>query len=162
MCTSGWYPVFVAPIVTIGFFLSLYSTLGCKFINIDIGFIPSNLAWNQSEANIGLFYYYAKGTDGGILGLNSLNEIFHSGCTAYSSTFEETFIEKDRTWKVARVMTLLALAGSLLASASCWMIVFFPLPVHWIWPVVVLPSSMLAFIGEVINQSSELWIVNIH
>lgn len=159
MCTSGWYPVLVAPVVTIGFFLSLYSTLGCKFIDIDIGFTPSNLAWNQSEANIGLFYYYQEGKIMEIVEVGSLNEIFHSGCTPYSSTFEETFIDKDRTWKVSRVMAWIALTGSLLASATCWLIVFFPVPVNWVWPAVVLPSSMLAFIGEVINQYIELFVL---
>lgn len=146
MCTRGWYPILVAPLVTVGFILSLYSSAGCQFMNINIGFTPSNRAWNQSEADIGLFFYYNPEISA--REENNFIELFHDGCAWYTDAFDETFIEKDRTWKVARIMSLIALAGSFLAAITCWMIALFPLPVGCIWPAIVLPTSMLAFIAE--------------
>lgn len=146
MCTSGWYPAFVSPVVTVGFILSLYSSAGCKFIDISIGFVPRNIAWNESDMNIGLFFFYDH--QQALHDENDYLSVLHEGCSWYTDVFDDAFIQKDRTWKVARVMSLIAIAGSFLASFTCWTIVLFPVPVNCLWSAVVLPAIMLAFIAE--------------
>jgi hypothetical protein len=147
MCTTGCYPIIVAPLVTVGFMLAAYSSAGCKLINIDIGFTPSNPAWNQtSEADIGLFFYYDQNR--AAREENKYKELFHDGCSWYTEEFNDSFISKDRTWKVARVMSLISVSGSFIAALTTWIIIFFPLPVFCIWPAIVLPCSMLGFIAE--------------
>jgi hypothetical protein len=147
MCTAGWYPILVAPLATIGLLLATYSSAGCQLMNIDIGFTPSNVAWNHSStADIGLFFYYDQSNAS--VEQNKYKEIFHNGCTWYTDDFDESFISKDRTWKVARVMALISISGSIVVVFATWMTIFFPLPVCCIWSGIILPCSMLGFIAE--------------
>jgi len=150
----------VAPVVTAGFVLSLYSSAGCRFIDLDVGFVPDNVAWmNQSQAELGLFYYHRDhsnmtavesmaASEQEMISTNKYRQTFHEGCVWYSDDFDEAIVDKDRTWKVARVMAGIAVCGSLLATLTLWMIVLLPLPVHCVWPGILLPSCMLAFIAE--------------
>jgi hypothetical protein len=112
-CRYGWYPLVVAPIVTAGCFLSLYSSGGCDFLRVDVGFTPSNEAWNQSKAELGLFYYQS-GIDDNEKLINSLTE----GCQWYEDSFSEMFINDDRTWTVARIMGMISGIASLIATVS--------------------------------------------
>lgn len=109
-CRYGWYPLLVAVIVTTGWLSSLYSSAGCDFIRLDIGFTPSNEAWNQSTAELGLFVYQS-----GESSMNKYHEAFVDGCQWYEDTFNEDFIEHDRTWKVARIMAYISFLSSALA-----------------------------------------------
>lgn len=112
-CRYGWYPLLIAPIVSTGCLLSLYSSFGCDFVTLDVGFTPSNKAWNQSEAHLGLFYMYT-GKDRG----NKYADTLLEGCEWYSDSFEVSFIEGDKTWKVARIMALISGAASITAAVS--------------------------------------------
>jgi len=135
----------VAPILTAGFILSLYSSAGCNFIDLSVGFVPNNAAWNQSRAELGLFYYYDNST---VVSDNKYQQTFHEGCVRYTDDFDDAIVSKDRTWKVARVMASIALSGSLLATITIWIIILSPVPVQCVWPGILLPTSMLAFIAE--------------
>jgi hypothetical protein len=112
-CRYGTYPLLVAPIVTTGFLLSLYSSAGCDFVRVDVGFTPSNEAWNQSTAEIGLFYYQSDEPE-----TNKYREAVVEGCRWYEDNFNEEFVENDRTWTVARMMAYISGCASLLATVS--------------------------------------------
>ena len=109
-CRYGWYPLLVAPIVTTGCMLSLYSSAGCDFIRVDVGFTPSNPAWNQSTAELGLFLYQSEEPE-----TNKYREALVDGCRWYEDDFNEDFIDDDRTWKVARIMAYISAISSALA-----------------------------------------------
>ena len=102
------------PIITSGCLLSLYSSFGCDFVEVEVGFTPSNEAWNQSTAHLGLFTIHT-GTENG--GNKYTNQIL-DGCEWYPSNFEFNFVEGDRTWKVARIMALISGAASMTATVS--------------------------------------------
>jgi hypothetical protein len=187
MCTAGWYPVLVAPLVSVGFLLSLYSTAGCEFVNLSVGFTPINDAWNESRADLGLFYYQrvyqasddqpftassSNQQDGTSLATSAIGnttrnsttaeskivdnmsgdkfrDFVHSdACEWYTKDFENNVILKDRTWKVSRIMATIALSSSLLTCLTAWLIVFAPTPVGCVWPAVLLPASVIAFVTE--------------
>lgn len=130
-------------IVTTGWLSSLYSSAGCDFIRLDIGFTPSNEAWNQSTAELGLFVYQS-----GESSMNKYHEAFVDGCQWYEDTFNEDFIEHDRTWKVARIMAYISFLSSALAMTTSWLFVISPLPASFFWPGVLLPSLMVTFLAE--------------
>jgi hypothetical protein len=144
-CTSGGYPLCVAPIVTAGFFFSLYSSAGCQFLDIDVGFTPNNAAWNESKAELGLFYFHDRSIT---FGEETSNDIFYNGCVWYTNSFQEKIIDQDRTWKVSRVMAMIAVSSSLLVALTVWLIVLTPIPTECVWPGLLLPNTMLSFIAE--------------
>jgi hypothetical protein len=144
LCTSGWYPLFVTMIATAGFIISLYSSSGCQFIDIHIGFTPNNVAWNESRAELGLFYYHNRTATSD----ETSNDFFYNGCIWYTDTFQDKVIDRDRTWRVSRVMAMIAVSSSLLVTLTLWMIVVTPIPTSCIWPGLLLPNTMLSFIAE--------------
>lgn len=144
MCTTGWYPLAVAPVITTGFLLSLYSSVGCEFIDLQVGFTPNNLAWNTSQADLGLFYY----RDASAVAKTAAADVFHNGCVWYKNNFQDLIINKDRTWKVSRVMAMISVSASLVAALTVWLIVFVPVPIGCIWSGLLLPTTMLSLICE--------------
>lgn len=109
-CRYGWYPLFVAPVVTAGCMFSLYSSAGCDFIRVNVGFTPSNEAWNQSTAELGLFFYQSGEAEA-----NKYRASLVDGCQWYEDIFNDHFIEDDRTWQVARIMAYISAISSTLA-----------------------------------------------
>ena len=146
LCTSGWYPMFVTAIATTGFILSLYSSSGCQFMDIHIGFTPNNLAWNESRAELGLFYYHNRSAS--VTAYETSNDLFYDGCIWYTDTFQDKVIDRDRTWRVSRIMAMIAVSSSLLVTLTLWMVVVTPIPTTCIWPGLLLPNTMLSFIAE--------------
>jgi hypothetical protein len=150
-CLFGCYPILVAPVVTAGCLLSLYSSAGCDFVSVDIGFTPSNSAYNQSQARLGFFFYKDQNWlsfDEEENSESPIRRTLHGGCYRYSTEFEEDFIKPDRTWKVSRIMAIISLFSSLFASALSWLMVLTPLPANACWPTILLPLVMLSFIAE--------------
>ena len=112
-CRYGWYPLLVAPIVTVGCLLSIYSSAGCDFIRVDVGFTPSNTGWNNSTLELGLFLYQSGETD-----TNKYYAAFVDGCRSYTDEFVEEFVQDDRTWRVAQIMAYVSGGGSIVATVS--------------------------------------------
>ena len=112
-CRYGWYPLLVAPIVTVGCLFSLYSAAGCDFIRVDVGFTPSNTGWNSSEAELGLFLYQSDEPV-----TNKYRAAFIDGCRSYTEELVDEFVEDDRTWRVAQIMAYVSGIGSILATVS--------------------------------------------
>jgi hypothetical protein len=139
--------------VTVGCILSLYATGGCEVIQIDVGFTPDNVGWNHSKAVLGFFFYslptavpqHVSVTDSR-LSLLYPSEWYET-CQPYTTKFDEVFIDRDRTWVVARVMAALAATTSLLATFLAWSFVTCPVSLS-LWPTLLLPVIMLAFIAE--------------
>lgn len=143
-CRYGWYPAFVAPVLTIACLLSLYSAGGCEFIKVHVGFTPQpNLGWNESEATLGFWYH---GEDGVAHDFDYVP--VYGDCQLYQDGFDDVFIEKDRTWKVARIMALVAGGASTLSACLAWLYCLSPLPTGCLWPAFFLPVVMIAFIAE--------------
>jgi hypothetical protein len=111
-CRYGWYPLLVAIVVSAACALDLYSFVSCEFLQINIGFNPLNTGWNQSTANVGLFYY-ETGAVGGEFGDN-----LAPGCVRFSDAFEQQFIDGDRTWQASRVMGMISAISGMLSTVS--------------------------------------------
>lgn len=103
----------MAPLVTIACLLSIYSSAGCDFIRVNVGFTPSNDAWNKNIAQFGIFMYQSYETDD-----NLLRGAFIDGCRWYDDDFENEFIKEDQTWKVTVIMAYVSAAAGTLATVS--------------------------------------------
>jgi len=112
-CRFGIFPLLVAPIVTLGCLLSLYSSTGCKFVELDIGFQPANEGWEGEESPIyfGLFYYYNSSAVRNL----SYQDQLHEGCMSFSDELYSIYIDNDRTFKMTRVMTYISCISSFVA-----------------------------------------------
>ncbi|EJK74800.1 hypothetical protein THAOC_03502 [Thalassiosira oceanica] len=141
LCRSGWYPIFIAPLVTCACLLDLYSSTGCDFIRYDIGFDPINNVWSSSRAQFGLFSF--ESNQGGQNRLPGFNE----GCSAYSESFETTFIATDQSWPISRICAYISGISGLLATAVCWLLTITPIPASFFWPGVLLPSVIMAMLS---------------
>ncbi|KAL3798802.1 hypothetical protein HJC23_004590 [Cyclotella cryptica] len=174
LCRFGWYPIFVAPLITCAAFMDLYSSSGCDFIRLDIGFVPVNEVWSGPTAHLGLFSFDSYEVD-----RNKWKRSFNAGCQgewdlgrfmdkyaskitdsriyrlslylpliskAYSTNFEAVFIDADPTWHISRVMAYISGISSLVALATAWLLTITPLPVSFFWPGVLLPASILSML----------------
>lgn len=108
----GWYPLLVALVVSAACALDLYSFVSCQFLQINIGFNPSNSGWNQSTANVGIFFY-----ETGALA-EKFGDNLAPGCQMYSDAFEQQFIDGDKTWQASRIMGMISAISGLLAAVS--------------------------------------------
>ena len=112
-CRYGKYPLVVAPIITCACLMSLYASAGCDFVRVTVGFSPSNEAWNETTAELGLFFYQSGEPE-----TNKYREALLDGCRWYDDDFDDSFIDGDRTWKVARVMAYISGGASIVATVS--------------------------------------------
>jgi len=133
----------VAPLVTVGCLLSIYSSAGCDFIRVQVGFTPSNDAWNRSIAQFGIFMYQSFEEDD-----NLLRGTFIDGCRWYDDSFTNEFMEEDQTWHVTTIMAYVSAAAGAIATMTAWLFVLTPIPVYFFWPGFLLPALMTAFLTE--------------
>ena len=139
LCRFGWYPLFVAPLVTCACILDLFSSTGCDFIRMDIGFVPVNEAWQDSRMQLGLFSYDSHQTD-----KNKWKRSFNNGCQPYSDDFSSNFVNADQSWHIARILAYISGISSAIACATVWLLTITPLPASFFWPGVLLPAVVLA------------------
>jgi hypothetical protein len=118
-CRYGLYPLVVAPLATVGCLFSIYSSSGCDFIRVNVGFTPSNDAWNQSEAEFGIFTYQSGEIDD-----NKYRSALIDGCRWYQDEFTEEFIDDDQTWKVTQIMAYISAISSVIATVREQLAVF--------------------------------------
>lgn len=143
-CRNGFYPLIVAPFITASFLLDIFCTIGCGFISLDVGFQPINEAWPKQKLEFGLYSFQS--------GLNNSNErpfmnVFHPGCAEYDDLFKEFFVNGDKTWIMSQIMGIVSASAGGLATVVVWLMVISPLPSCFIWPGIVLPASLVAFLG---------------
>mmetsp|Transcript_27827 Transcript_27827/g.58477 ORF Transcript_27827/g.58477 Transcript_27827/m.58477 type:complete len:558 (-) Transcript_27827:99-1772(-) len=141
LCRFGWYPLFVAPLVTCACFLDLYSSTGCDFIRLDIGFTPINEIWPEPNAKLGLFSFESSEID-----RNRWKRSFNKGCRSYTANFEEFFIAADQTWQISRIMAYISGCSGLVAVATSWLLTITPLPASFFWPGLLLPACILSML----------------
>ena len=85
----------------ISFFMSTYSSLGCKFLTLNIGFNPTNIQWKR-KVDFGPLSYSSSS-------LTSSDASESSKCLSYPPDFYDKYISTDSTWKVLRSFVILSL-----------------------------------------------------
>lgn len=112
----GFFPFIVACTITLGALLSLISSVGCDFIEVDVGFQPVNKGWNfqTQSANFGILFYHNETMDHE----NKYRNALHNGCQLFSEEFKNKFVNNDRTFKMVRAMTLISAISCGIATVS--------------------------------------------
>ena len=153
---TSWLPFFVVTLSTVRFLLSTTSSLGCNFIEIDIGFVPKNIKIATSTVKIGP-WAYERGK-----------------CLSYPHNFSKIFIQNERAWEAARMASIvnITLGFIVFITASC--VITYKVLRLWPtsaratscikgvdkrWEVCIFVLVLLMFIFEVIKFS--LWGVNL-
>lgn len=164
----------MAPLVTCACFLDLYSSTGCDFIRLDIGFTPINEIWPEPNAKLGLFSF-----ESGEIDRNRWKRSFNKGCRSYTANFEEFFVTTDQTWQISRIMAYISGCSSLVAvvrvevifdglhyrflawhdrmdsislsfdymhQTTSWLMTITPLPASFFWPGLLLPACILSML----------------
>lgn len=111
---------------------------------MDIGFVPTNAAWKEPTGNLGLFYYHQAD----FVHANKYRDGFHTGCKRYSDEFESTYIDADRTFKIARVMGMISCASSIFAMVAATVFVITPCSMFYYWARLLLSTALISFIAE--------------
>ena len=139
LCRFGCYPLLVAPLVRCACILDLFSSFGCDYIRVDIGFTPVNDVWQDSRAQLGLFSFDSNQMD-----MNKWKRSLFNSCQPYSNEFTANFIKADKSWQIARVLANVSGIASAVACATVWLLTVTPLPASFFWPGVLLPAVVLA------------------
>lgn len=145
MCRNGFYPLIIAPFVTSAFFLDIYVSSGCDFVHVNIGIEPVNVAWNKSTLDLGLFSH--RSDEESNSNRNLMMETFHPQCKGYGPTFDEYFVDGDKTWKMAQIIALVACCAGGVATMVIWMMIITPLPSCFFWPGVLLPAVLVELLA---------------
>lgn len=101
-CRFGWHPKVLAFFVTAALGFSIMSSLDCKFLAVDLGFVPQN--YYSEKLGFGLWTYAAPG--GRCLSYGE--SIEPRGVFEGVNLYTNILINDDITWSVSRV---LAVAG---------------------------------------------------
>ncbi len=94
----NWVMIFL---FLFSFFMSTYSSLGCKFLTMNIGFNPTNIQWKR-KVEFGPLSYSSSS-------LTSSDPSEKSKCLSYPPDFKDKYISTDATWKVLRSLVVLSL-----------------------------------------------------
>ena len=129
----------MAPLVTCACILDVFSSTGCDFVRMDIGFVPLNDGWQDSRASLGLFSFDSHERD-----KNKWKRSFNNGCQPYSDEFTSNFVGADRSWQIAKILSYISGISSAIACATVWLLTITPLPASFFWPGVLLPAVVLA------------------
>ena len=124
MCRHGWYPLIVAPFITAASVLDVYSSLDCKFIQVNVGFAPVNPEW--TKPTIGAGFWTFQSDDELVLGFSNSTRMTapseslftFPGCSQYSTEFKDSFIQGDRAWSAAAIMAYCSGVAGLTATVS--------------------------------------------
>ena len=96
-----FYPIVLSPVLTISFLLSMFSSLSCNFIKIEVGFPPLN-AHVQTES----------------LSLCPLVGEYLGGCYLYPDDFKNAYISNDENWYYARLASIISMVSGFLCFVS--------------------------------------------
>eukprot|EP00571_Detonula_confervacea_P010636 CAMPEP_0172307718 /NCGR_PEP_ID=MMETSP1058-20130122/8511_1 /TAXON_ID=83371 /ORGANISM="Detonula confervacea, Strain CCMP 353" /LENGTH=315 /DNA_ID=CAMNT_0013019957 /DNA_START=101 /DNA_END=1048 /DNA_ORIENTATION=- len=117
-CRFGWHPRTSAFFITAGLGLSIMSSLDCKFLEVDLSFIPQN--YYSDSLGFGLWTYAAP--DGRCLTYTESRQSggFSDGANIYSNLF----INNDINWSISRVLAVVGIIFGLGSLISIWINVF--------------------------------------
>eukprot|EP00979_Chaetoceros_neogracilis_P003418 scaffold592_cov272-Chaetoceros_neogracile.AAC.29 len=151
-----WLPFLVVILTTARFLLSTTSSLGCNFIEIDIGFVPQNIKFTTSKVRIGP-WAYDRGK-----------------CLSYPHNFSEVFIHHEKSWNAARIASIVNITLGFVVFITASIVITYKVLRLWPtsargtycikgfdkwWEILTFILVILMFIFEVIKFT--LWGANL-
>lgn len=116
-----FYGKTVSIFISIAFILSTLSILDCRFIDIDVGFVPDGAVYNSTEFCIGLWSLQDPYSESGRC-LNPKQARDFGNMTGDGQTFYGSVLSTDDTmWTVAQLMAIIGLSVAVINVILCWM-----------------------------------------
>lgn len=146
-----FHPWINSYLVTLSFLFSLYSSLQCTFMVLDIGFEPTNEDFIRKE----------------MVTLGPLSGEDNEGnCYIYSDEFHEAFIDGDVEFNVSRIGTFVSICTGFLSFIMIWFMYIGAIPNTPCCKIVLLISVLITTISEAVKFSifgtqickAEMWI----
>jgi hypothetical protein len=143
-----WLPFLVTLFCTIRFLLSTTASLTCRFIEVDIGFIPANIKFASSKIQLGPFAYE------------------RGKCLSYPEDFSKLFIHGQSSWRASRVAAVVNIVLGFFVFITAAFVLLYKVLRFWpssarfttcikgfdkIWETVVFMLVILTFIFEVVK-----------
>ncbi len=119
-----WLPFFVCLFSTTRFILSTTASLSCRFIKIDIGFVPRNVNFMSNDVFASPW-------------------AFHDGtrCLGYPQDFTSEYIDGNYSWKIARFAAVVnMILGSIIFFVASFVVIY---RVMRLYPVATRVTSRL-------------------
>eukprot|EP00578_Thalassiosira_sp_NH16_P003206 CAMPEP_0181133634 /NCGR_PEP_ID=MMETSP1071-20121207/31631_1 /TAXON_ID=35127 /ORGANISM="Thalassiosira sp., Strain NH16" /LENGTH=323 /DNA_ID=CAMNT_0023220043 /DNA_START=98 /DNA_END=1069 /DNA_ORIENTATION=- len=113
-CRFGWHPRVLSFFITAALALSIISSLDCKFLVVELGFIPKN--YYGDDMGFGMWTYAAPG--GRCLTYTESRE--SGGFSDGDSMYTNLFMNNDINWSISRILAVVGLAFGSIALISSW------------------------------------------
>ena len=111
-CRFNWHPRILAFFITAALGLSIVSSLDCKFLMIDLGFVPQD--YHSNNLGFGLWAHTAPG--GRCL---SYSESRQSGVfSEEDTTYTSLFMNGDTNWSISRVLAIVGVVFGTISLVS--------------------------------------------
>ena len=111
-CRFNWHPRILAFFITAALGLSIVSSLDCKFLMIDLGFIPQD--YHSNNLGFGLWAHTAPG--GRCL---SYSESRQSGVfSGEDTTYTSLFMNGDINWSISRILAIVGVVFGTISLVS--------------------------------------------
>ena len=118
----GLYRKTICLFINTAFILSIVSSLDCKFISVNVGFIPEGSNYQLSALRIGLWSLqnpaYDGESDGQCLSPNKSKEYADLTGDGHSSFYGRLFVNDDPIWTVSQVSAFVGMIVGILNVVS--------------------------------------------
>jgi len=116
------HKVAIGVFVTFGLMLSLLSVVDCKFLYVEIGFIPDNSIYDKKSVAVGLWSMEDPSVPGKCYTLDLSRQV--GSITNKDHFFKYIFFNGDAIWGAARVMAILGTVFGFI-NVVCFLLLFY-------------------------------------
>ena len=149
-CRCRYNKCGVASLLAVAFVLSILSSLDCKFVEVDVGFSPTNTFFDTSSTTFGIGLWTMEDPMNPGLCLMPLSKKQYGSLTKEDDIYDSFFVTSDVFITTARFLAMFGIIFGLIDLVSCCEL---PPPLRLKQKGSFGPSTHICFIVIVPNDS---------